>query len=74
VEFSKAIILDTAYGYEPMMRELAEAIRESRCNRRLAYEEVPKGLNEGFGCDFALGKDLCVKAKGFLNEKGDEWE
>jgi hypothetical protein len=72
--FEKTILLDIVYGYEPMTRQLSKRIRSLRCDRKLAYEKIPNHLNEGFGDDFSLGKDLCVKAQQFLKDSAKSWE
>ena len=74
MEFIKSILVDVVYGYEPMTRSLAEAIRTLRCERQLPFEEIPRALNAGFGTDFALGKELCKKAGEFLNDKDVHWD
>jgi hypothetical protein len=73
MEFSKSILVDMAYGYEPMTRTLAEAIKELRCERDFRLQDIPWGLNNGFGHDFTLGKELCEKAKAFLNDSDPRW-
>ena len=74
MKFSKSALFDIVYGYEPMSKTLAETIKKLRCEDKLLYEELPGVLSEGFGNDFALGKELCVKAKMFLKESGKEWD
>jgi hypothetical protein len=74
MEISKSNLLDIVYGIEPMTRSLAAAIKKLRCEDRIAYENLPRALNDGFGNDFALGKELCIKARLFLMETEKDWD
>ncbi|MDB6020500.1 MAG: hypothetical protein JWQ04_357 [Pedosphaera sp.] len=71
--FEKSILMDIVYGYEPMTRQLAEKIKNLRCDQKLPYEHIPYHLNEGFGGDFSLGKDLCLKAQQSLKDTNESW-
>jgi hypothetical protein len=74
MDFEKSLILDIVYGYEPMTLSLAQALKELRCERGWSFDRIPHGLNQGFGDDFSLGKDLCKKAESFLNDGDSRWE
>ena len=73
-QFSKSQLLDVMYGYEPMWRSLAEELFKLRCLQKLPYYEIPCALNTGFGIDFSLGKELCQKAKTFLDSDDNRWD
>ena len=74
MEFEKAFILDIVYGYEPMTRSLAGAIKVLRCDQGLPFERIPNGLNPGFGDDLALGNELSNQAKAFLGMSDPKWD
>ena len=74
MEFDKSLIFDIAYGYEPMTRSLAVALKELRCGQQLTFETIPPALDPGFSNDFALGKELCLKAKAFLRDTDALWD
>jgi hypothetical protein len=74
MKFEKTLLLDIVYGYEPMTRSLAEAIKGLRCEQKCPFESIPYGLNQGFGGDFSLGKELCKKAQSFLQDSDPQWD
>jgi hypothetical protein len=74
MNFEKSDLFEIAYGNDPMNRTLAVAIRKFRCVNKMAYEKLPHALNSGFGNDFTLGKELCVKARVFLGGTEAEWD
>jgi hypothetical protein len=74
MEFDKSLMLDILYGYEPMTRSLAIALKDLRCVKQFPFEEIPPALNHGFGTDFALGKELCSRARIFLNDNDKKWD
>jgi hypothetical protein len=74
MEFSKSDLFEIVYGNEPMTKTLAEGVKRLRCGKRMGYEKLPNALNSGFGNDFTLGKELCIKAKCFWGESGEAWD
>lgn len=74
MKVEKQHLLNIVYGYEPMTRQLAEQIQDLRCERKASYEHIAFYLNEGFGSDFSLGKELCQKARQFLKDENKSWD